>query len=160
MAWLDIVTDIVQALASVITALLATGIYSRQRRDSDEWLRREARARVDDAYFRLDSEILQSKNYKLVKELLFPEYSEHQNEIICYVYMVMDALVLEWRFNKEWDQLDDEFKKTLETNIGYIAKNIKAEDRVLLDKFEEIFCNFPQEFINEVKTCIQKIPDG
>jgi hypothetical protein len=158
---LNPVFELLQAMSFIFTSIVAWKIYSRQKTDSDDQRNREVRFRLTQAYYSYDSELLQSReNLEMARELLFPTYSSHQVQRIMFMYAILDVLYLDWKFQEECRHSGDElqFRKNLDAIIGRIVKNLKDRnghgDRFLIDKFEDIFFDFPDGFKTAVRACI------
>ncbi len=157
----------ISALGFVVTATMAWKIYKRQRDDTNErsrkqnesiqeQARREARASITQAYFRLNAEILRStESINIVKEIMYPQYDLFETRYIIFMYMVLNSLHLEWRFYKDHGHPKKEFVDTLNKMIGSIAKNTKPSTYFLIKDFENIFGDFSKEFKDEVLACIK-----
>ena len=73
------------------------------------------------------------------------------------MFMMLNTLYLEWRFNNDHLHSEEEFNITLESLIRPLAKNIKdtcPQNRFLIDDFEKIFVDFPDKFKKTVLECI------
>lgn len=158
-------------ISFLFTTWIALKVYKRQKqdteerlerekRDTEERLKREVRLRLTQAYYNLDNEVLNSRqNIETMRELVFAKYNSHQVERIMFVYTILDILYLEWRFQSDYGYTGAEFPKNLDALFGRIVKNIKKredQDSFLIDDFESIFEDFPDDFKAVVRSCINR----
>jgi hypothetical protein len=154
---------LIQAVSFVFTAGAALQIYRMQKKDSAESNKREARVRLTQAYCQFNTENLRSKdNISAMQDLVYPQYSVHQVERIEFMFLMMNTLYLEWNFYKDHTQSEEQFNATMESWMKPVAKNIKnrsPQNSFLIDDFEKIFVDFPDDFNKAILNCIRSVYD-
>jgi hypothetical protein len=171
MTWVEglkLLASYIPSIGFIFTSAIAWKIYKRQREDADDraekqslaiqkQVERDARARITQAYFQFNAEILRSTdNINVTRDLMYAQYNSNDTRHIIYMYLVLNTLHLEWKYYKDHGHPKNEFIETLDKMIGSIAKNLKSRDNLLIKDFEKIFCDFPQEFKEEVRDCINR----
>lgn len=156
MEWLRLGVEAASALALTAGALIIYFVYRFQRHDGREAVQREVRARLQTSYANFHAQVMNSKHMLAVSSnLLWRDYSEAQAEQIHYLYLMLNALHLEWHCCKEHGHDRSAFMATLDALVGRLARNDREETRFLIDKIDILFSDFPADFMEEVKKCIK-----
>jgi hypothetical protein len=148
---------LIQAISFVVTVVVAFKIYQMQKKDSEESGRRQARVSLTQAYCEFDSEILSSRdNIRLLRELFYPQYTDNQVQRIEFMFRILNMLYMEWHFYQDHTHLEEGFVTTLRSLMLPLAKSVQnaPENRFLIDDFEIIFVDYPEDFKKTVLDCI------
>ena len=147
----ETISSLIQAIAIVIGIGLSLYIYRKQTHDTIESEKQAHRARLTETYMRWHSEILKcDKNIEIAKMCL-PSLTnttldtEHGRKIQI-LFMLLNAMFLEWNYRKTYKEDINEFYKSMDITLGGLATSPNPEYRQIVDDFSEIFGVFPDDF--------------
>jgi hypothetical protein len=145
MNWVPILAS--GLLPGLLSALVLFLIYRLEKHDN----RREVRARLSMAYMTYHAEILKSEtSRRVVRELFYRDFSPEDAEKLVFMYMLLNAVYLEWNFTLHFGHPREAFRRSISGMFGRFARDPSPASKFLLDRFHELFFDFPEDFRNEV----------
>lgn len=127
----------------------------------EESAKRQTRIGLSQTYIIYSAESISSENIaNRTRQLFYKQYTSNQFELIQTMFALLNALHEEWSLSNEKVHAEEAFKSTLKSFMEPFARNTQSdpEIRFLIDDFEKIFVDFPDEFKRTILSCIKNAP--
>lgn len=156
---IQIVVGIFQAFGS-FGIVVTLWIYYRNRTQAFESAMQANRARVTEAYMawnramllnnhntRVSGELLRRFHHVFEKE----ELSDDESRAVHMLYLLVNALFLEWTYRETYKLDKAKFFDTVENTLGGFFTNRRSKYAMLPGKFREMFVGFDDRFLDDIE---------
>jgi hypothetical protein len=167
--------DLVQICTSLVNSTVFVGTlvwgidqYRRQRRNNFEEGKQANRSRLTEAYMAWHAAVLSTReNVGISASLIRRAHhvlghgrghvTSEQTHAVHILYMMLNALYLEWEYRKSYSLPLEEFDRTVDHAIVGIINNPNPEFEDIVNNFERVFDDFSPDFRSRIATRIKEL---